>query len=177
MQNYAAIRIQACFRGYICRKKVVVDVRRDFFEIAKRLDKGVASELKVDATTYSDLKTLRLPSSLKKLPKIWRKRKVQVSRKVLPLSSPLSTPSNRSKNVSEVQSVIHFTKRLENGGNHKTVFISFFYHRTRTLTFLSRSLTVPSLENMAISDIERELLWAKKALEMRRLVLKHRDEN
>ena len=38
-----------------------------------------------------------------------------------------------------------------------------FYHKFHTV--------VPSLENMSTDDIERELLWAKKALEMRRLVL------
>ena len=115
MEEAAAIRIEACVRGYLTRKRMVFEVREEFLEIAEKLDDGV---LQMDAKRYSS-STLGFPSSLRTLPKIWRRKKVKMSEEIL--SEPIS---NRTKKVKETRSTVRLTNEL-GGGNVFSLSRSF----------------------------------------------------
>ena len=171
MEEAAAIKIEACVRGYLTRKRMVFEVRQEFFEVAEKVDDGV---LRMDAKRYLS-STLGFPSSLRTLPKIWRRKKVKMSKEIV--SVPIS---NRTTEAKETQSTVRLTNEL-GGGNAFSLLLIVHTHTIKNQqsdTFHHHFHTVvPSLENMSTDDIERELLWAKKALEMRRLVLlRNRDD-
>ena len=118
MEEAAAIKIEACVRGYLTRKRMVFEVRQEFFEIAEKLDDGV---LQMDAKSYSS-STLGFPSSLRTLPKIWRRKKVKMSEEMV--SVPLS---NRTTKAEETQGTVRLTNEL-GGGNVFSLSRSLFTH-------------------------------------------------
>lgn len=166
------ILVQATIRGYLTRKCLVKDVRTEFIELCKVLDQGI---LEIDATKYSSQTLLRYPEATRTLPKIWRRNvkkemndiSVRPSPSIVHASpSPESPPSVQS-NVGDASSIFK-----QKGIN----FSSSLPCSSVSLSDLSLSLSplhaASSLENMSTSEIERELLWARKALKMRRIVLR-----
>ncbi len=115
----AAIKIEACVRGYLTRKRMVFEVRQEFFEIAEKLDDGV---LRMDAKSYSSSSKLGFPSSLRTLPKIWRRKKVKMSKEML--SVPIL---NRTIKPKKTHSTVRLTNEL-GGGNVFSLMLVEFAH-------------------------------------------------